>query len=406
MNRNLLFIFSLLLQFAFAQSNIPQVVKDAANCQVNFNIESDSTVKEIFQSSQYGGSEGLKKGVGFLIKDDSSQKIYLVSVAHVISSKIKPKILKGDNTLGLEMEDWVWDSQKDLAIAEVKSKDLPPNLQPLTFAKSLSFNVGEKTYIPEESNINQGVLKSLDESSNDNIAAYHLLDCSNKVEEGQSGSPILNENGQIIGILLRQKSSGGCFALDGNTFQKLFRQLQKDKKIQRFYTGIVFEMNKDGKPVIKYYIPNSPAAQSPFSQQSTYRPIISINSQPVHNLQDIHKILEDLPSSSMLLFFKFEDNTQLSVHAKISDTKAQEDIADYFFQQFIPETPQTPNIVRVYVKQEVRNKYKYEIREKSQLGAVIRTFSWNNQLICWDGENKHYTALESDAKTPRKILIF
>jgi len=425
-------LFICLFRLAFAQvivvdeTKVSAPVRATNNCLVNVNIDnsSDIPVKRQFHSQQfstanlpeYGTPENVLRGTAFVFYDNVSKNNYLITAAHVVTSSFPTKIFKGNDSLNIKIANWVWDSQKDIAIAQILSPSLPQTIKPIEFADLKMPKKGDTTYIPLGNSLfNQGVIQDTDANSNDNIAAYHLLQCSNNVKEGQSGSPIFDKEGRIIGILLRkmtENNKDACFALDRQTFAKLFTQLQREGKAKRFYTGIVFDINKNGKPIIKSYLPGSPAEKQDYASNYTNGVITSINNQPITSLKDIHKIMEELPDSEgdMLLFYKIDGNREFSLLAKNSTNVEQETIANYFLQKYINDSQQGKpwDISEVHIKSGGSIKYIYEIRAASELGGVIRTFSWNTQLLFIErnsGEN--HTHLTKDGLGDIKnVLIF
>lgn len=383
------FLFPLLL---LAQPSIPQAVIEATSCRVN--LEMDSLQADVFKSGQ--------KGTAFLVKDKTTNTVYLLTAAHVVAARGKiQQLFVGNNKVTIETKDWIWDSQKDFAICEVKQQDFPANLRPIPFNELADLQLNETTYIPTETGISVGELLDTNSTSVGNIAAYHLLKCSNKVKSGQSGSPIFNAQGKVIGIVLRKEDySGYCFALDRRRFVELIYQLQGQGKANRIYLGVVFAADTKGEhPYIADYIPNSPAAKADIDRKYIGLKIVSLDDKPVTNLTDIHKILEEVKIGTFQFFITFPNNRMTAIERIYASNREQEQIVDYFCQKYLQPLP-SPPISFV----QVGNSGGYEVVEKWQLGGIIRTFSWNNDLIFYDKSNTvcppiNFLGLE-------KVLIF
>ena len=122
------------------------------------------------------------------------------------------------------------DAKLDLAILKIENETLVKNWQVPFTLKEKTADMGEKVFtlgFPRKDIVyGEGSLSALSGYSNDTT----MYQISIPVNPGNSGGPLLDENGNIIG-LIRGKISGAegtGFAVKANEILKSIRSLEKD----------------------------------------------------------------------------------------------------------------------------------------------------------------------------------
>lgn len=182
--------------------------------QSNQITDLNRMVNEIQASNQgvvIGIKEGSKKpayapanleGSAFALNN----KGYILTSYHMV--KDADSIFIGNSSTGRALTTLVMVDQKlDLAILRLENKDLYKNWQVPFFLDGKGTDIGEKVftlgYPRKEMVYGEGSLSSLSGYSNDT----NMYQISIPVNPGNSGGPLLDENGNIIGVI-RGKITG------------------------------------------------------------------------------------------------------------------------------------------------------------------------------------------------------
>lgn len=173
-------------------------------------------------------SKGDRKdiGTGFVIYRDQSAS-YIVTCAHVVKAVEEDKVKVNGKDATVIAYGWKsGEDSLDLAVLQVEGLDLAPfNLQPNareqdTFFTKGFFRFDEKATIEiREVNGKLKYAKTLAiREGQDFIKGWELeITSENLLQEGYSGSPILNEKQQVIGVvthLLEHGRKGAAISID------------------------------------------------------------------------------------------------------------------------------------------------------------------------------------------------
>ena len=168
-------------------------------------------------------------GTGFII----DVKGYLVTNAHVVegAKNIAVQNSKGDFLATVVFTD----KQKDIAILKIEDENFKPYSSiPYAISKSsgkLAEPIFTLGYPRNEIVYGQGYLSAKTGFNGDTLSCQIEISAN----RGNSGSPILNKKGEVIGILNgRQKNTEGfAFAIQGKHIYKVLDDLKKDTSYQR-----------------------------------------------------------------------------------------------------------------------------------------------------------------------------
>jgi len=201
----------------------------------------------------------LGSGTGFYVSEDG----YLITNYHVVHGCKEIR----HNKKNLEMI--ITDPVTDIAV--LKSDSPPPNYIPLSISDALR---ADEIYvigypygkgISSESKTTKGIVSSLQGAEN-NYAEFQI---DAAIQPGNSGGPIVNEDGFLVGIVV-----------SGVNYLYVIEELNSMQPPQNFNFGIKVSMLKNilDSNEIKYTIGNTSLFESFFSLNSNEKIKNSINS--------------------------------------------------------------------------------------------------------------------------------
>lgn len=208
------------------KTDLEQLNRKVSNLERTTNaLNSEIKNKHTIQESNF-----VSGGTGFLIDANG----YLVTNAHVLKgSGAVVADYKGNeyNATILHI-----DHQKDLAILRIDDSTFQPmNAIPYSIKRS-GVDLGEELYtlgFPRDSIVyNMGYL-SAKSGYNGDTATYQLSLTANP---GNSGGPVFNKNGEIIGVLSTRQvqAEGVVFAIKSKNIFNMINDLRdKDSSIQK-----------------------------------------------------------------------------------------------------------------------------------------------------------------------------
>lgn len=216
------------------------------------------------------GTEGQKGGAigtGFIIDDD-----LIVTNHHVIANgkdilvrgkasqkPYKAKLIASDEFSDIaliKLEDW-----KDFALTNLPNK--------LEFDSSRDLKLGDKVWSIGHPwglkwSVSQGVVSSPSRRLDGNL--NFLIQTDTRIYEGNSGGPLLDGEGNVIGINDKMMANtGGSFglAIPSDLATKVIEDLRLRGKVEWAVIGIKMGYTEDGKSVVvKEVVPGSAAEKA------------------------------------------------------------------------------------------------------------------------------------------------
>ena len=228
-------------------------VKDAVVSVITYSSNRQNSVfgndeTDTDTDSQQVASEG--SGV---IYKKNGKDAYLVTNTHVIQGASKVDIRLADGTK-VPGEIVGSDTFSDIAVVKISSEKVTTVAE---FGDSSKLNVGETAIAigsplgSEYANtVTQGIISSLNrnvslKSQDGQAISTKAIQTDTAINPGNSGGPLVNIQGQVIGITSSKIASNGGtsveglgFAIPSNDAQNIIKQLESDGKVTRPALGI------------------------------------------------------------------------------------------------------------------------------------------------------------------------
>lgn len=189
------------------------------------------------------GMRGSGTGSGFVIDTEG----HIVTNNHVVEDATYIEVSFVDGTI-LEASLVGRDPDSDLAVIKVDSTKI--DLQPVTFADSDQVFIGQQTLaigspFNQDFTLTTGIVSALDRSlQNDNdFSIPALIQTDAAINPGNSGGPLLDMEGQVIGVntaILSDTNSGSGvgFSIPSNTVRRVVPYLISTGEYQHTWLGI------------------------------------------------------------------------------------------------------------------------------------------------------------------------
>lgn len=184
------------------------------------------------------------QGVGTGIIVDSNG--YILTNSHVVSDgdATNVNVLFSD---GSDIDGKVvwYDSQMDLAIVKVDKTGLTAadlGDSDDVAVGDISIAIGNPLGLDLQKSVTQGIISGLDRtiSTSQSTNMTGLIQTDASINSGNSGGPLLNEKGQVIGINTAKASQGEGlgFAIPINTAKNIINEVIKDGNYEKVTLGI------------------------------------------------------------------------------------------------------------------------------------------------------------------------
>ena len=213
-----------------------------------------SPFEELFKDffDKRGGEEQQKRrgtslGSGFVIDGEG----YIVTNNHVIQGAEDITVIFRDDTQ-LKAKLIGSDSRIDLALLKVE----PPNKKPLPAVKwgdSDKSRVGDWVIAIGNPfgmghSVTAGIISARGRSLNDSLDAYLQTDAA--INKGNSGGPLFNTDGEVIGVNTAIYSPSGtnaglAFSIPSNLVKQVADQLREFGKVKRGWIGVSYQSVTD-----------------------------------------------------------------------------------------------------------------------------------------------------------------
>lgn len=264
-----------------------------------------ATVDKITPSVVYIVAQGLStsSGSGVIMHRDG----YILTNRHVVEGSLTVVVTLQDRSSFTATNVWM-DDLTDLAVIKIDPAQYAKGFTAAEFGDPLSINVGDWVVAvghplglsPSDggATVTAGIVSNLGRSFIiENINYYDVIQTDAAINPGNSGGPLVNLEGQVIGINSAISASGQNigFAINVNTAEFVFNGLMNYGKVQRAFLGVVmtdvsydssFALSPEAKSgaLITNVVPGSPAAIGGLQVNDV---IVAINGQTINGVAQL-----------------------------------------------------------------------------------------------------------------------
>jgi len=244
-------------------------------------------------------------GTGLLITPDG----YALTNSHVASAVKSYELTLRDGTI-LKAELIGKDPHTDLALLRASGTGLPH----ARLGDSGRLRVGQLVVaighpFGFQSTVTAGVISALGRTmrAQSGRTIENIIQTDAALNPGNSGGPLVDSRGHVVGIntAIIASAQGICFAVPGNTAQRVVSLLMRDGRVIRSYLGITGEPWPIHRRVTRYYHleqeagvrvahldPNGPAQKAGIVTEDV---IVSLAKHAIDGLDDLQHFLTDWP---------------------------------------------------------------------------------------------------------------
>ena len=228
-------------------------VKDAVVSIITYSANSQNSLFGYGESDTDTNTEQVSsQGSGVIYKKDG-EYAYIVTNTHVINGAKKVDVRLADGTK-VPGEIVGSDTYSDIAVVKISSEKVSAVAE---FGDSSQLTVGETAIAigsplgSEYANtVTQGIISSLNrtvslKSEDGQAISTKAIQTDTAINPGNSGGPLINIQGQVIGITSSKIATNGGtsveglgFAIPSNDAIKIIEQLEKNGKVTRPALGI------------------------------------------------------------------------------------------------------------------------------------------------------------------------
>jgi len=274
-------------------------------------------------------------GSGFVISEDG----YIVTNNHVVqnASDIQVTFIDG---LKLEAELIAFDNETDLALLKVDTTDKLPSLE---FGDSDSAKVG--SWVMAIGNphglggsVTAGIVSARGRMLGGRYDDFIQTDAA--INRGNSGGPLFNLDGEVIGVnsMILSPSGGSIglgFAIPSNLAKNIIDQLKDTGEIQRAWLGVRIQevtdeiaqslgLDKTYGALVQGLTPDSPALKDGVKEGDI---IIRFNGEEVESMQTLPKLVAEAAIGQNTEVVVWRNESKITLYVNLGKQPSLEELA-------------------------------------------------------------------------------
>ncbi len=279
---------------------------------------------------EYEEEDNMKKretggGSGFIISEDG----YILTNNHVIEDADEIKVTLDDDTEYIA-EVVGTDPETDIALVKISAGD---NLPVALLGDSDALHVGEWVIaignpLALSHTVTVGVVSALGRKKLSGSAFENYIQTDAAINFGNSGGPLVNVSGKVIGIntLISRYGQNIGFAIPVNEVKRILNQLKKGK-VSRGYLGIqiseitddlqeAFNLESKKGVLVQNVYDDMPAANAGIEKGDV---IISVNGEDIESNDHLIRVVSSFMPGETIKLKIIRNGKIKTVKAKLTD---------------------------------------------------------------------------------------
>ncbi|QDZ06683.1 Do family serine endopeptidase [Sphingomonas panacisoli] len=327
----------------------PAVVNVSTKQKVQVST-ADNPLMQLFGGDPNGGGdgqpvtrEGQSLGSGFIISPDG----YIVTNAHVVNAAARGAKVESITITLANRKEYVArlvgsDTSSDLALLKVDATNLPY----VKFGDSQAARVGDWVIAIGNpfglgGTVTAGIISALHRVTGQGGAYDRFIQTDAAINKGNSGGPMFDLNGNVIGINSQiyspsEGSVGIGFAIPAESAKPIIDTMMKGGKIQRGYLGVGRQpidediaaslgLPKDKGELIGRVEPGQAADKAGIKQGDV---ILAVNGKEVNPDETLSYLVANLAPGSTARLSVVRDGKPLTINAIIGTRPTEEELAN------------------------------------------------------------------------------
>jgi putative serine protease PepD len=251
----------------------------------------------VFVENDQGG-QAAASGSGFVIDKAG----HIVTNEHVVENGDSFRVRFGENGDPVPAKLLGADKSSDLAVLQIDPSKVGEPLSPVQLGESDNLKPGEPTIaigspFGLEGTVTSGIVSALDRTiqapSKFSISGAIQTDAA--INPGNSGGPLLNAQGQVIGVNSQIASESGSnsgvgFAIPVDQVKRVIPFLEKGQQVPHAYLGVGTGDARQGGALVGNIVAGGPADKAGLRAGDR---VLQIGGQPIRGADDLSAAVND-----------------------------------------------------------------------------------------------------------------